>query len=82
MIMPEYNFLWDNRPGENIDHIALHDMTPNLWEDVFRRQIRSATDKDDDSIIVAEGRSQQKLYRIVYEIHDDTGFPISRKGLP
>ena len=85
-------FLWDSRPGANIDHIAEHGLTTALWEAVFHAINQDDTDKDDPSIHVAEGRVKGVLYRIVYQIDDETiipvtifpitGFPITRRGLP
>lgn len=84
-------FLWDDRPGRNLEHIAAHGMTPGLWEEVYHRAMRRVPDKDDQSVMVAEGRVQGRAYRIVYAIEGDvivpltilpiTGFPIERRGL-
>jgi len=89
--MPLVRFLWDNRPGANIDHIASHGMTTSAWEDVYRRAMMREADKDDATIFTAEGKSSGRLYRIVYGIYGDivipltvipiTGFPISRRSL-
>lgn len=89
--MTQVVFLWDERPGSNVDHIRSHGMTPELWEAVFHQAGNQAPDKDDPSVIVAEGRSQGRLFRIVYSVDGDTiipltiipitGFPISRRGL-
>jgi hypothetical protein len=85
------NFLWDNRPGSNIDHIRSHGMTPELWEVVFHHAHLRRPDKDDPSIFTAEGRAGRQLFRIVYGVDEDTiiplsiipitGFPIARRGL-
>lgn len=84
-------FLWDDRPGRNLEHIAAHGMTPDLWEEVYHRALRRAPDKDDQAVMVAEGRARGRAYRIVYAIEGDvvvpltilpiTGFPIERRGL-
>ena len=85
-------FLWDDRPGKNIDHIRRHGMTPELWERVYFAANRRQPDKDDATIEVAEGRVAGRLYRIVYEVLGDlrvrpieifpiTGFPINRRKL-
>lgn len=84
-------FLWDKRPGSNIDHIRAHGMTPELWEMVFHHAHLRRPDKDDPSLFTAEGRARGKLFRIVYGVDDDTiiplsiipitGFPIARRGL-
>jgi hypothetical protein len=89
--MTQVVFLWDERPGSNVDHIRSHGMTPRLWEAVYHQACNHAPDKDDPSVIVAEGRSQGGLFRIVYSVDGDTivpltiipitGFPISRRGL-
>jgi len=85
-------FLWDDRPGKNVEHIRRHGLTPELWEGVFFAASRRRPDKDDDSIEVAEGRVARRLYRIVYEVLGDrriqpieifpiTGFSIQRREL-
>ena len=86
------HFLWDSRPGRNVDHLAERGMTPELWEEVYRRASRRGADKDDPTILIAEGRVSGGWYRIVYAVLDDgsiipvtilpiTGFPIERRGL-
>jgi hypothetical protein len=84
-------FLWDARPGSNIDHIAAHGLTTDLWEAVFHRAVVHEPDKDDAEAMVAEGRIRGRLYRIVYGIDGElvmpitiipiTGFPITRRAL-
>jgi hypothetical protein len=85
-------FLWDDRPGKNVEHIEHHGLTPDLWERVYFAATRRQCDKDDASVEVAEGRVAGCLYRIVYEVLRDlrrrrievfpiTGFPISQPGL-
>jgi len=85
-------FLWDSRPSRNLDHIAAHGLTPALWEEVYRRATRRGPDKEDPEVIIAEGRVDARLYRILYAILDDgsilpltilpiTGFPIERRAL-
>lgn len=89
--MTQVVFLWDERPGSNIDHVRSHGMTPGIWETVFHHASHHLPDKDDASLMAAEGRSQGRLFRIVYSIDGDTiipvtiipitGFPITRRGL-
>ena len=84
-------FLWDDRPGRNRDHIAAHGMTSDLWEQVYYHATHRISDKDDPTLMTAEGRVRKCLYRIVYAIYHDvvvpitilpiTGFPIERRGL-
>jgi hypothetical protein len=85
-------FLWDSRPGRNLEHIAEHGMTPDLWEEVYHRATCQGPDKDDTTVMLAEGRARGQLYRLLYTILDDgsviplailpiTGFPIERRGL-
>jgi hypothetical protein len=85
-------FLWDDRPGKNVEHIRRHGMTPELWEQVYFAATRRQPDKDDSTIEVAEGRVARRLYRIVYEVLGDlrirpveifpiTGFRIDRREL-
>ena len=86
------HFLWDHRPGRNLEHIAEHGMTSTLWEEVFHRATRHAPDKDDVTVTVAEGRVRGRWYRLLYAVLEDgaivpltvlpmTGFPIERRGL-
>lgn len=85
-------FLWDERPGRNVEHIEANGMTTDLWEAVYNKALRRAPDKDDPTVIVAEGRVQGRAYRIIYADLDDggivpltiypiTGFPIERRAL-
>jgi hypothetical protein len=85
-------FLWDSRPGRNLEHIAEHGMTSDLWEEAYHRATRHGPDKDDPTVTIAEGQAQGRLYRIIYSICDDgsvipltilpiTGFPIERRAL-
>lgn len=84
-------FLWDLRPGSNVDHIASHGMTTDQWEAVFRHALVHEPDKDQTDALVAEGRFRGRLYRIVYGVVGETvmpitiipitGFPITRRGL-
>lgn len=85
------HFLWDDRPGRNLEHITDHGMTTDLWEEVFHRATRRIPDKDDATVMAAEGRVRGQAYRIVYAIEDDvvvpltilpiSGFHIERRGL-
>ncbi len=85
-------FLWDGRPGKNVEHIRRHGLTTELWERVYFAATRRQPDKDDATIEVAEGRVARRLYRIVYEVLGDlrvkpieifpiTGFPINRRKM-
>lgn len=84
-------FLWDERPGANVDHIRAHGMTPDTWETVFHHANIHTPDKDEASVLVAEGRAHGRLFRIAYSVDGDTiipltiipitGFPIARRGL-
>jgi hypothetical protein len=85
-------FLWDSRPGYNLEHLARHRMTSDLWEQVYGRATNRSLDKDDATVIVAEGRVHGRLYRILYAILIDgsvlpltilpiTCYPIERRGL-
>ncbi|GDY14264.1 hypothetical protein LBMAG53_31420 [Planctomycetota bacterium] len=85
-------FLWDTRPGRNVDHVVAHGMTTDLWETVYHRAARTARDKDDETITIAEGRHSRQWYRIIYTEQSDgtvvplsifpiTGFPIERRAL-
>jgi hypothetical protein len=74
--VPAINFLWDPRPGSNIDHIAAHGMTTQQWESVFHNADRREEDKDEPSFVVAEGRLKKRLFRIVYELDGDVVVPI------
>ena len=84
-------FLWDQRPGSNVDHVRSHGMTPALWEMVFHHAHLRLPDKDDSSVFTAEGKVGKQLFRIIYGVDDDTiiplsiipitGFPIARRGL-
>lgn len=89
--MPTY-FLWDARPGRNLDHIARHGLTADLWEQVYHQATRRAYDKDDETVLVAEGRVGRQRFRILYAILEDgailpltvlpiTGFPITQRRL-
>jgi hypothetical protein len=89
--MPAPEFLWDPRPGSNMDHIASHGMTTDLWEEVYFNKTILEEDKEDPSAFAAEGSVRGCLYRIVYSlignvvmpitINPITGFPINRRGL-
>jgi hypothetical protein len=85
-------FLWDTRPGRNVDHVVAHGMSTAQWEDVYHRASHAAPDKDDETITVAEGRLGRQWYRIIYAEQGDgtvvplfiipiTGFPIERRAL-
>ena len=83
--------MWDERAGSNIDHIKAHGLTPALWESVYHHASLRLPDKEDPSIVAAEGRARGQLFRIVYAVDGDvitpltivpiTGFPITRRGL-
>ena len=52
-LMKRAVFLWDQRPGSNVDHIRSHGMTPDLWEMVFYHAHLRLPDKDDSSVFTA-----------------------------
>jgi hypothetical protein len=54
MVRPEGDvaFLWDDRPGKNIEHIRRHGLTPELWEQVCFAATRRQTDADDANLEV------------------------------
>jgi hypothetical protein len=89
--MPKVVFLWDHRPGGNVDHIATHGMLPQEWEVVYHHAEVRLADKDDETVMVAEGRAYGRLFRIIYGLDEGTiipitvipitGFPITRRGL-
>lgn len=83
-------FLWDPRPGMNVDHIADHGLTTDMWEAVFMAAQEWFQDKDDATIAVAEARIPSGLFRIVWAWDGDhhivpitvipiTGFRITRR---
>ena len=89
--MTQVVFLWDERPGSNVDHVSAHGLTPALWEAVYDYASVRLADKDDPSIFAAEERARGRLFGIVYADDGDsiismtiipiTGFPIARRGL-
>ena len=92
MTMSGVVFLWDDRPGRNVEHMRRHGLTPELQEKVSFAATRRQPDKDDATIEVAEDRVARRLYRIVYEVLGDlrirpieifpiTGYPINRREL-
>jgi hypothetical protein len=89
---PDIEFAWDDRTGENVDHIAEHGLIPADWEALFHSAPDHDHDKEHSELWVAEGRLRGQLYRIVYNIFDGTviypilifpitGFRILRRGL-
>jgi len=70
-------YLWDHRPGRNIEHITDHGLTPEVWEYVYEHAPSPYEDKDDTTVNFAEGRMQGQLYRIYYYITDDSVIPIT-----
>jgi len=47
MGLPIVTFVWDDRPGMNVDHIAHHGLTPRMWEDIYHAATVHDHDKDD-----------------------------------
>lgn len=85
-------FAWDERPGENVDHIAEHGLAPDDWEALFLSAPDHDHDKEHAELWVAEGRLRGCRFRIVYMLLEGsviypvlvfpiTGFPITRRGL-
>lgn len=40
--MLDFDFIWDEEPGGNVEHIALHDLTPEDVIDAFHNAVRTA----------------------------------------
>jgi hypothetical protein len=89
--MPAPEFRWGPRPGSDMDHIASHGMTTDLWDAAYFKSMIKVADKDDPDALVAEGGIRGQLYRMVYgldggivmpiTINPITGFPLNRSGM-
>lgn len=61
--MPTHDFIWDHRPGMNVDHIAHHGVTPDEAEQVVNRPLIVGPNRNHPGRMFAKGvtRTGRKL---------------------
>jgi hypothetical protein len=76
--MRRAEYLWDIRPGMNVDKVKAHGLTTEMWERVYESALEAIEDKDDPTVYVAVARVAGTIFRVVYSIEEgDVVTPIS-----
>jgi len=55
--MPKHDYIWDYRPGRNVDHMARHGVTPQEAEQVVDAPIREEPNRNHPDRRFAVGRT-------------------------
>lgn len=76
--MPWYDFIWDDGPGGNVEHIAEHGLTPEEVEFVIEHPDWVERSRSSDRT-VAHGQTRDGRYIVaVYDLVDDiTIYPVT-----
>ncbi len=76
--MAYYEFIWDDEPDGNVEHIAEHDLTPADVEEVFFNPIDHDFSRSSDLPIVFGYTPDGRYILVVYdEISDFVVYPVT-----
>src|SRR5262245_41586675 len=76
--MPWYDFIWNNEPGGNVEHIAEHGLTPEDVEAVICNPLEKTTSRSSGRPVVTGYTPDGRLILVVYEEIDDvTVYPVT-----
>lgn len=65
--MPWYDFIWNNEPGGNVDHVAEHGLTPEDVEAVICDPLEKTTSRATGRPVVTGYTPDGRLILVVYE---------------
>ena len=76
--MPYYDFIWNDEPGGNREHIAEHGLTPDEVEEVFYNPIGHDFSRSSGLPILFGFTPDGRYILVVYEQIDDiTIYPVT-----
>jgi hypothetical protein len=76
--MPWYDFIWNDEPGGNVEHIAEHGLTPDDVEAVICNPLEESTSRSSGLPIATGYPLDGRLVVVVYEKIDDiTVYPVT-----
>ena len=76
--MAYYEFIWDDEPGGNVEHIAEHDLTPADIEEVFFNPVDHDVSRSSGLPIVFGFTPDGRYILVVYEkISDVMVYPVT-----
>lgn len=65
--MPWYEFIWSDEPGDNIEHIAQHDLTPAAVEHVVMHPAETTRSRSSDRLAVTGDTPDGRHVFVVYD---------------
>jgi uncharacterized DUF497 family protein len=76
--MPWYDFIRNDEPGGNVEHIAQHGLTPEDVEVVICNPLEKTTSRSSGRPVVTGYTPDGRLVLVVYEeVHDVTVYPVT-----
>ena len=76
--MPYYEFIWNEEPGGNVEHIAQHGLLPDDVEEVFFNPIDRDVSRSSGLPIVCGFTPDGRYILVVYEqIDESTVYPVT-----
>ena len=76
--MAYFEFIWDDEPGGNVEHIAEHDLTPADIEEVFFNPVDHDVSRSSGLPIVFGFTPDGRYILVVYEkISDVMVYPVT-----
>jgi len=76
--MPWYDFIWNNEPGGNVEHIAEHGLTPGDVEAVVCSPLETTTSRSSGRPVATGYTPDGRLIFVVYEEMDAcTVYPVT-----
>lgn len=76
--MPWYDFIWNDEPGGNAEHIAEHGITPDEVERVVCNPLKKTTSRSSHRPVATGYTSDGRVIFVVYEEIDAiTIYPVT-----
>jgi uncharacterized DUF497 family protein len=76
--MPWFDFIWNDEPGGNVDHIAEHGLTPADVEAVICNPLETTTSRSSGRPIATGYTTDGRLIVVLYEEIDEfTVYPVT-----
>jgi len=70
--MPQYDIIWNDEPGGNVEHIAEHGLTPEDVEAALFNPVANDVSRSSGLPIALGFASDGRYILVVYEEIDDT----------
>jgi uncharacterized DUF497 family protein len=76
--MPWYDFVWNDEPGGNVEHIAEHGLSPEDVEAVVCAPLKTTVSRSSGRPVAVGYTPDGRLVFVVFELLDDvTVYPVT-----